>query len=93
MSNYKNVEINYKEKLQESLDECGEDYILKTNEELIDIICDFDMGETEFHTVDIERLIKENDKQYEIIDELIKFVEDKNIELSNKIKSELKYII
>ena len=87
MSNYKNVEINYKEELQESLDECGEDYILKTNEDLIDIICDFDMGETEFHTVDIERLIKENDKQYEIIDELIKFIEDKNIELSNKIKS------
>lgn len=87
MSNYKNVEINYKEELQESLDECGEDYILKTNEELIDIISDFDMGETEFHTVDIERLIKENDKQYEIIDELIKFIEDKNIELSNKIKS------
>lgn len=87
MSNYKNVEINYKEELQESLDECGEDYILKTNEELIDIICDFDMGETEFHTVDIERLIKENDKQYEIIDELIKFIEDKNIELTNKIKS------
>lgn len=45
------------------------------------------MGETEFHTVDIERLIKKNDKQYEIIDELIKFIEDKNIELSNKIKS------
>lgn len=87
MSNYKNVEINYKEELQESLDECGEDYILKTNEELIDIICDFDMGETEFHTVDIKRLIKENDKQYEIIDELIKFIEDENIELSNKIKS------
>jgi len=87
LSNYKNVEINYKEELQESLDEYGEDYILKTNEELIDIICDFDMGETEFHTVDIERLIKENDKQYEIIDELIKFIEDKNIELSNKIKS------
>ena len=87
MSNYKNVEINYKEELQESLDEYGEDYILKINEELIDIICDFDMGETEFHTVDIERLIKENDKQYEIIDELIKFIEDKNIELSNKIKS------
>lgn len=87
MSNYKNVEINYKEELQESLDEYGEDYILKTNEELIDIICDFGCGETEFHTVDIERLIKENDKQYEIIDELIKFIEDKNIELSNKIKS------
>ena len=87
MSNYKNVEINYKEKLQESLDEYGEDYILKTNEELIDIICDFGCGETELHTVDIERLIKENDKQYEIIDELIKFIEDKNIELSNKIKS------
>lgn len=79
--------MNYKEELQESLDECGEDYILKTNEELIDIICDFGMGETEFHTVDIERLIKENDKQYEIIDKLIKFIEDKNIELSNKIKS------
>ena len=90
--NVKNVKMNYKEELQESLDEYEDGYILKTNKELIDVICDFGCGETEFHTVDIERLIKENDKQYEIIHELIKFIEDKNIELSNKIKSELKYI-
>ena len=85
--------MNIKEELQESLDESGDDYILKTNKELIDIIYDFGCGETEFHTGDVERLIVENEKQNKIIHELIKFIEDKNIELSNKIKSELKYII
>lgn len=85
--------MTYKEILQESLDESGYDYILKTNEELIDIIMDFGCGETEFHTVDIERLIKENDKQYEIIRSLIEFNEDLNIDLPEKIKYNLKYII
>lgn len=54
---------------------------------------DFGCGETEFHTVDIERLIKENDKQYEIIRSLIEFNEDLNIDLPEKIKYNLKYII
>ena len=85
--------MNYKEELQESLDESGDDYILKTNKEIIDVICDFGCGETEFHTVDIERLIKENDKQYEIIRSLIEFNEDLNIDLPEKIKYNLKYII
>lgn len=85
--------MNIKEKIQESLDEHGDDYILKTNKELIDIICDFGFGETEFHTADVERLIVENEKQNIIIHELIKFVEDKNIELPEKIKSNLNYII
>lgn len=85
--------MTYKEELQESLDESGDDYILKTNEELIDIIIDFGCGETEFHTVDIERLIKENDKQYEIIRSLIEFNEDLNIDLPEKIVKDLKYII
>ena len=85
--NAKNVKMNYKEELQESLDEYEDGYILKTNKELIDVICDFGCGETEFHTADVERLIVENEKQNKIIHELIKFIEDKNIELSNKIKS------
>lgn len=85
--------MNIKEELQESLDESGDDYILKTNKELINIIYDFGCGETEFHTVDIERLIKENDKQYEIIRSLIEFNEDLNIDLPEKIKYNLKYII
>ena len=85
--------MNYKQELQESLDESGDDYILKTNKELIDIIMDFGCGETEFHTVDIDRLIKENDKQYEIIRSLIEFNEDLNIDLPEKIKYNLKYII
>lgn len=85
--------MNIKEEIQESLDEHGDGYILKTNKELIDIICDFGFGETEFHTADVERLIVENEKQNIIIHELIKFVEDKNIELPEKIKSNLNYII
>lgn len=85
--------MSYKQELQESLDESGDDYILKTNKELIDIISDFGMGETEFHTADIERLIVENEKQYAIIRSLILFNEDLNIGLPEKIKYNLKYII
>ena len=49
--------MTIKEQLQESV----EDYTLKTNEELIDILIYFGSGETEFHTADVERLIREND--------------------------------
>jgi hypothetical protein len=48
-----------RENLQEIINE-NDDYVLKTNEELIDIISEYGMGETEFHTTDIERLIEEN---------------------------------
>jgi hypothetical protein len=48
---------------------CDEDYNpdtdgyqLKTNQEIIDIISFFGNGETEFHTVDINRLVVENDR-------------------------------
>lgn len=91
--NVKNVKMNYKEELQESLDEYEDGYILKTNKELIDIICYFGMGETEFHTADIERLIKENYKQRELILELVELIGISNIELPEKIKYNLKYII
>ena len=50
--------INYRKKLQESI---GNDYILKSNNQLIGIISEFGCGETDFHTADIERLIKENE--------------------------------
>lgn len=52
-----------REELQLSINETYSDdeYTLKTNEEIIDIIIDSGFGETEFHTVDIERLIKENE--------------------------------
>lgn len=46
--------------LQESLQDIGDNYILKTNEEIINVISSFGCGETEFHTVDIERLVKES---------------------------------
>lgn len=48
-----------RKQIQERLDEDGDGYILKTNDELIDIICNFGCGETEFHTADIERLLRE----------------------------------
>jgi len=49
-----------KENIQESLIDMGDDYVLKTNDELIEIIIDSGCGEGLFHTADIERLIKEN---------------------------------
>lgn len=45
--------------IQDGLDENDDGYILKTDEQLIDIIINFGNGETEFHTADIERLIRE----------------------------------
>ena len=47
-----------REHLQESCNEV-DDYVLKTDDEIIDIIIQFGLGETEFHTADIERLIRE----------------------------------
>lgn len=85
--------MNYKEELQEILNEYEDGYILKTNKELIDIINYFGCGETKFHTVDIERLIKENYKQREIILDLIKIIGLSNIELTEKIKNDLIYIL
>jgi hypothetical protein len=62
--------MNYRYKLQESLNDNQKDYTLKTNEELKDIIRNFGCGETEFHTGDIERLIKEHEKMHEILQAL-----------------------
>lgn len=36
-----------------------EDYDLKTDEELVDIITNFGCGETKFHTADVERILTE----------------------------------
>ena len=60
--------MDIREKIQDSLDDSGDDYTLKTNEELIDIISEFGCGETEFHTADIERLIKENEHLKKMLD-------------------------
>jgi hypothetical protein len=43
-------------------------YQLKTNEEIIDIISEFGNGETEFHTLDINRLVVENDRAKQLIE-------------------------
>lgn len=51
-----------REELQVSLWDSGNNYILKTDEEIIDMIIDFGCGETEFHTVDINRIIVENQR-------------------------------
>jgi hypothetical protein len=50
------------EELQEWEDQHEDGYQLKTNQEIIDIISFFGNGETEFHTVDINRLVVENDR-------------------------------
>jgi len=61
-----------KQDLQERLyEESYEDYQLKTNEEIIDIIINFGSGETEFHTEDINRIIVENQKMKKDINEIV----------------------
>lgn len=71
--------MNYRYKLQESLEDSGDDYVLKTNQELKNIIIDFGCGETEFHTADIERLIKEHEKMRDIILELATELKARNV--------------
>jgi hypothetical protein len=71
--------MNYRKKLQESLDESGDGYALKTNSELINMIKDFGCGETEFHTADIERLIKENKKMVSVISNLVNALYDTDL--------------
>jgi len=51
-----------REELQVSLWDSGDNYVLKTDDEIIDMIIDFGCGETEFHTVDINRIIVENQR-------------------------------
>lgn len=51
-----------KEKMQEEEFYHADGVILKTNQELQDIIKDFGHGVTKFHTVDVCRLLVENEK-------------------------------
>jgi hypothetical protein len=61
--------MNYRYKLQETLNDNDENHTLKTNEEVKNIIREFGCGWTEFHTADIERLIKEHEKMYKLLKE------------------------
>jgi hypothetical protein len=57
-----------REELQQMEDEQVDGYQLKTNEEIIDIISEFGNGETEFHTLDINRLVVENERAKRLIE-------------------------
>jgi len=59
--------MDYRSELQETLDECGENYTLKTNAELIDLIVDTGLDKGTFHAADIERLLKEHKKLLEVL--------------------------
>jgi hypothetical protein len=56
-----------RKELEESLWDSGEDYQMKTDEEIIEIISNFGSGECEFHTVDICRLVVENQRMKKIL--------------------------
>jgi len=51
-----------RQELQDSEDEQDGGYQLKTDDEIVDMICRFGHGYLEFHTVDINRLIVENER-------------------------------
>lgn len=77
-----------REQIQDNLEESGDDYILKTDAELIDIISDFGCGETEFHTADIERLIREKHFLEERLEGFVELVD--LLRKRNKLENELK---
>ena len=59
--------------IQDIIDKSREglhDYTLKTDEEIIKILCEFGSGETDFHTADVERLLKQKQWQEKRIEEL-----------------------
>jgi len=51
-----------REEIQDEEDYHEEGYTLKTNEDIIKAIVDFGRGQTEFHTLDIKRLVVENER-------------------------------
>jgi hypothetical protein len=69
--------MTIREMLQENLD----DYILKTDDELVDMIINFGCGELEFHTVDIERLIREKRQLEEKIEGLIEIPKNRTFKV------------
>lgn len=65
-----------REEIQENLD----DYVLKTDMELMDMISYFGCGELEFHTADIERLYREKrflEERVEVFTELTKQLKER----------------
>jgi len=54
-----------RQELQSIENEHEDGYQLKNDEEIIDMISEFGSGELEFHTVDINRLIVENQRMKE----------------------------
>ncbi len=56
-----------RQELQDSLDDNGDDYQMKTDEEIIDMISEFGCGELEFHTIDINRLVVENQRMKKLL--------------------------
>ena len=53
--------------LEEVIFDSGDDYILKTDEEIINMICEFGNGMLEFHTLDINRIIVENQRMKDLL--------------------------
>lgn len=60
------------EEIRNNIQDNLEDYTLKTEQELINMIIDFGCGELEFHTADIELLIKINQSQQRELDNMLK---------------------
>jgi hypothetical protein len=65
-----------REELQEFEDEQMDGYKLKTNEEIIDMIMEFGNGELAFHTLDINRLVVENRRLIELLEDLYDWKEN-----------------
>ena len=72
-----------KEELQQMEDEQVDGYQLKSNEDIIDIISEFGNGETEFHTLDINRLVVENQRMKKALDLIIDCQYNPNKTLAN----------
>ena len=80
--------------IQDDLDESGDGYILKTDSELIDIITNFGNGETEFHTADIERLLREISFLKEREEGLVKRIKQLlNVKLTDEQLIEIYHIV
>lgn len=68
--------MTIREELQEYEDEQEDGYQLKTNEEIIDMICEFGSGETEFHTIDINRIVVENERLVRLLEDIYRWQEN-----------------
>lgn len=81
-----------KEELQENEDYYPDGYQLKTNDQIINDISEFGNGVMEFHSLDANRLVVENERAKELVDHFLKLKLEHEMPNDNKVDYNRGYV-